>query len=1057
MKKLYLSLALFAAMASGANAQGDTGVLSFYGLQDYQVLHISPNGKWAVGIFTNGYSDGYGFRWNLETNECKLLSSNTSVSTAYCVADDGTVAGEFSDFTLSPNGAPVTNVGYYKDDKWHALEPMPNGTAAGGYSMAISPDGQWIGGASYDPDGLWVPTVWHNGKFYRQLGTTSGTVYAISPDGKKAAGWAYHPDGGDVRWSVIWDVETGEPTWLSTRGNFANQGVRFTSDGTKLLHMSSIDGRYCAGLYDVATGSNFALDNYFSSTPWALDYRCVDDSLNVFGYETSFDQTQNVGVVNRNNDITTISDYLAAKGFNIYNSGYPILMAVTASAVSADGNVIAVTAIDTGSYQRPIIIRFNENVTTRQPAGVEAVQAAGIMAAKLSWKAPLNNPTNLTGYNIYRDGVKLNDQPITSTIYVDPNLEAGTYTYAVTAVYGSAESVKSETADVTVDDIRPSAPRALYARQKGFNSASLTWNTPATNLVSLFYNDPNSDIIGFGGGSGQSFEVAIRYSHDEMAAYAGSNITKVTFIPRSEQLSWTVKIYDGDKLIRTQEVTQQLNYGAENVVVLNEPVDVSSLNGDITCAIAVGVDPLSEGNNVIGMVEGSCVQGYSDLAHLSTENSFYSLSKESQQGGYSFDVAFAIGMVLSSDADDANIDKINNYAIYADGTQVGTTRDNSYVVADVADGTHTYEVAANYADGRQSPRVAATLDVEANLDVLAAVSEIDSWKTADNDVAFSWVVPSDDDKVNITYSSDTYAQTIESTEEFHWGYIARAIYPTSKFKGLNGYMVNQVRFYPVSDALFSIAIYKNGELVSYTDLDEDAYTLGQWNVVDIDDPFVIDANAEYTLDIECFDGEANTGPLAVDNLPYVSGYSELASTDEGESYADLSGSTGTGNWMMGLVAVAPDPRPLPVDGFSVRVDNQTVTTGLITENSYTHSFGADADAETTHRVAVDVTYTGYGAVRGTTTFFTLADVQGTPTGIDNTVTVDMRVYPNPATNFVAVEGANVEEISAYSLGGALMGSTTEGRLDVSSYAPGLYILKVKADGKVATVKLNVVR
>ena len=58
---------------------------------------------------------------------------------------------------------------------------------------------------------------------------------------------------------------------------------------------------------------------------------------------------------------------------------------------------------------------------------------------------------------------------------------------------------------------------------------------------------------------------------------------------------------------------------------------------------------------------------------------------------------------------------------------------------------------------------------------------------------------------------------------------------------------------------------------------------------------------------------------------------------------------------------------------------------------------------------------------------------------------------------MAVEGANVEEISAYSLGGALMGSTTEGRLDVSSYAPGLYILKVKADGKVATVKLNVVR
>ena len=138
----------------------------------------------------------------------------------------------------------------------------------------------------------------------------------------------------------------------------------------------------------------------------------------------------------------------------------------------------------------------------------------------------------------------------------------------------------------------------------------------------------------------------------------------------------------------------------------------------------------------------------------------------------------------------------------------------------------------------------------------------------------------------------------------------------------------------------------------------------------------------------------------------------------------------------------------------VRIDNESVTPSLITDNYLQYTFPDDVDTEATHRVAVDVTYTGYGEVRGTATYFNLNDLA---TGIGSTVTADLRVYPNPATNYVAVEGADVDEISAFSLGGALMGRTTGNRLDVSTYAKGLYILKIKAEGKVQTVKLNVIR
>lgn len=57
----------------------------------------------------------------------------------------------------------------------------------------------------------------------------------------------------------------------------------------------------------------------------------------------------------------------------------------------------------------------------------------------------------LTGFNIYRDGVKLNAEPLDDTVYTE-DLEKGTYSYAVTALYDKGESKASNTAEVTVDD-----------------------------------------------------------------------------------------------------------------------------------------------------------------------------------------------------------------------------------------------------------------------------------------------------------------------------------------------------------------------------------------------------------------------------------------------------------------------------------------------------------------------------------------------------------------------------------------------------------------------------
>ncbi len=56
----------------------------------------------------------------------------------------------------------------------------------------------------------------------------------------------------------------------------------------------------------------------------------------------------------------------------------------------------------------------------------------------------------LLGYNVYRDDAVLNENPISTTSYVDENLSNGVYEYFVTAIYNEGESTASNTVAVTI-------------------------------------------------------------------------------------------------------------------------------------------------------------------------------------------------------------------------------------------------------------------------------------------------------------------------------------------------------------------------------------------------------------------------------------------------------------------------------------------------------------------------------------------------------------------------------------------------------------------------------
>ena len=60
---------------------------------------------------------------------------------------------------------------------------------------------------------------------------------------------------------------------------------------------------------------------------------------------------------------------------------------------------------------------------------------------------------NLTGYNIYRNGVQINSAPVQSTMYTDSNVPGGIHSYVVSAVYDKGESAPSESVSAETSGI----------------------------------------------------------------------------------------------------------------------------------------------------------------------------------------------------------------------------------------------------------------------------------------------------------------------------------------------------------------------------------------------------------------------------------------------------------------------------------------------------------------------------------------------------------------------------------------------------------------------------
>ena len=94
------------------------------------------------------------------------------------------------------------------------------------------------------------------------------------------------------------------------------------------------------------------------------------------------------------------------------------------------------------------------------------------------------------GYNVYRDGVKINDATVATTSYTDASPEGAHHSYEVTAVYADGESSASNTAEITLgiaDGVADSAKLEVVGHSIVITGADgLEIEVTAANGMTLF-------------------------------------------------------------------------------------------------------------------------------------------------------------------------------------------------------------------------------------------------------------------------------------------------------------------------------------------------------------------------------------------------------------------------------------------------------------------------------------------------------------------------------------------------------------------------------------------
>jgi len=350
----------------------------------------------------------------------------------------------------------------------------------------------------------------------------------------------------------------------------------------------------------------------------------------------------------------------------------------------------------------------------------------------LSWDAPLPSRA-LLGYKVYRDNVPiatLNDPAVLT--YTDAGLTSGMYSYSLSALYTSGESV--QIGPILADVAPVILPPANLTANVVDRDITLNWTNPEGNWITWSNMTLGNSV---GTGSAITFDVAHRWAQEDLIPYAGRSISRIEFVPVFSNCTYTIKIWTGGSatnagtLVHSQVVSNPV-MNEWNLVILNAWIPIPA-----TGELYYGYEVNTQGGYPAGCDSGPQIEGKGNMMYF--QGAWQTLTQVAPTLTYNWAIrAFAQFSAPAEVAElqpipelhdypvtseplglshfDPNPDSrvISGYKVYRDGALLTTINDeeiNTYTDFGLPNATYLYTVTSVASTGESEP---ATIQVVLN-------------------------------------------------------------------------------------------------------------------------------------------------------------------------------------------------------------------------------------------------------------------------------------------------------------------------------------------------------
>ncbi len=388
-------------------------------------------------------------------------------------------------------------------------------------------------------------------------------------------------------------------------------------------------------------------------------------------------------------------------------------------------------------------VDFSISVTsaTAVPRPAALTASAGTASVELSWQpgTPEATAATATGYDVYRNGSKVNAKPVASTSYTDTRLVYGNYAYKVKAVYpDGAESAFSDSVNAFVKQGAPYyPPTSVAATIEANRDVALTWASPLANAdadtVATWSSGVHANQLGIS--EGGYFYAASAWEATDLVPFRNRVIRSVSVMLVNPCTYLQLRIYkDGESIYRKRYDGAMTYDGTFTEVALDEELTVEP-GCDYYFAFML---MNSSGLMPLALDGTAAVEGKGNLLSMDGE-SWFPASYQGISGNFNINVNFGAATAAAEEAP-------TGYNVYRDGQLANAEPIAATAWTEQLDepGTHSYTLTSVYADGGESAMSdAATVSV-LNIGERLAPTAIGTSTHINRDVTLRWNYPGDD-------------------------------------------------------------------------------------------------------------------------------------------------------------------------------------------------------------------------------------------------------------------------------------------------------------------------